>query len=114
MIAALNLLIGFILIIKNKVFENLSTIACFLIIILMAFYVAEIVSFRWNQLTEKEKNKFTTFGEFKKNMSKIIEALKLGLGNFQNYFNFDKFSKNNENINKKKWVRNDKSDNIKP
>tara|TARA_Y100001970_G_scaffold285240_1_gene404400 strand:+ start:117 stop:566 length:450 start_codon:yes stop_codon:yes gene_type:complete len=111
--AALNLLIGIILIIKNKVFENSSLAIYVLLTILVVAYVIEIFSGRWSQLTEKEKNKLTTLVEFKKNLSKISEAIKLGFSNFKNSLDFFKFAKDNKNINKKKWVRNDKNDNIK-
>ena len=111
--AALNLLIGIILIIKNKVFENSSLAIYILLTILVISYVIEIFSARWNQLTDKEKNKLTTLVEFKKNLSKISEAIKLGFSNFKNSLDFFKFAKDNKNINKKKWVRNDKNDNIK-
>ena len=111
--AALNLLIGIILIIKNKVFENSSLAIYILLTILVVSYVIEIFSARWNQLTDKEKNKLTTLVEFKKNLSKISEAIKLGFSNFKNSLDFFKFAKDNKNINKKKWVRNDKNDNIK-
>ena len=110
--AALNLLIGIILIIKNKVFENLSLAIYLLLTILVVSYVTEIFSSRWSQLTEKEKNKLTTLLELKKNLSKISEAIKLGFSNFRNSLNFLKLDRNNKNINKKKWVRNDKNDNI--
>ena len=111
--AALNLLIGIILIIKNKAFENLSFVIFLLATLLFVFYLVEIFSSRWNQLTDKEKNKLKTIVEFKNNLLKISEATTLGLSNFKNYLNFFKFGKKNENINKKKWVRNDKNDSIK-
>ena len=111
--AFLNLLIGIILIINNNFFDN-SFIAVFLIVTaLFLFYLVEIFSFRWNQLTEQEKSKLTTLMEFKKNLSKISEAISLAFKNFKNSLNFFKFDRNNENLNKKKWVRNDKNDNIK-
>ena len=81
--AFLNLLIGFILITKNKDFNNLSFAILLLITILVVFYLVEIFSFRWNQLTDKEKNKITTYLEFKKNLSKITEALPLDLVNLK-------------------------------
>ena len=109
--AFLNLLIGFILIIKNKTIDDLFLLICLLFSFLFAIYLLELFLFRWNQLTFKEKNKITTFLEFKKNISKIFEAISLALKNFIpfNFFNFDK---NNQNTNSKKWVRNDKNDNI--
>ena len=111
--AALNLLIGTILIIKHKVFENLSIVVIFLLSVLVFLYVAEILSSRWNQLTDKEKNQIKTVGEFKKNLLKISEAINLGVSNLIESLSFIKYFRNNENINKKKWVRNEKSDIIK-
>ncbi len=111
--AFLNLLIGIILIIQNKFFDN-SFIAIYLLVTaLFVFYLVEIFSFRWNQLTEQEKSKLTTLMEFKKNLSKISEAITLAVRNFKNSLNFFKFDRNNENLHKKNWVRNDKNDNIK-
>ena len=108
--AFLNLLIGFILITKNRTINELFFAILILLTSLIALYVIEIFLSRWNQLTDKEKIKLTTFLEFKNNLSKILEAINLGFGNFIKPFNFDK---NNQNLSKKKWVRNDKNDNIK-
>ena len=109
--AFLNLIIGFILIIKNKTFNESFVFIFLFIVILVILYLIELFSFRWNQLTDKEKNKLTTFLEFKKNLLKILEAINLGFGNstkLSKFFNFG-----NKNITQKKWVRNDKNDNIK-
>jgi hypothetical protein len=76
-------------------------------------YLLELFSSRWNQLTEKEKNKLTTFLEFKNNLSKILEAINLAIKNFTKPINFFNFGSNNKNTSLKKWVRNDKNDNIK-
>ena len=111
--AGLNLIIGIFLIIKNRVFDNVYPAIYLLITLLIVFYVVEIFSYRWNQLTDKEKVKLTTLIEFKNNLSKILEAINLWFSNFKNFINFFGFNRNNENINKKKWVRNDKNDNIK-
>ena len=73
----------------------------------------ELFSSRWNQLTDKEKNKLTTFLEFKKNLSKILEAFNLVVKNIAKPLNIFNFGRNNQNISPKKWVRNDKNDNIK-
>ena len=64
--ASLNLLIGFVLIIKNKTIEESIFIIFFLLTILVFMYVVEIFLSRWHQLTDKEKNKLTTFMELKK------------------------------------------------
>ena len=110
--SGLNLFIGVFLIIKNRVFDNSSLIINLLLTALIIFYSVEIFSSRWNQLTDKEKNKLTTLGELKKNLSKIRESITIEVGNFKNIMNFPKIDKAIENNNKKKWVRNDKNDNI--
>ena len=111
--AFFNLLIGLILIIKNKTIDD-SFFAIFLFLTaLIIFYLVELFLSRWYQLTEKEKKKLTTFLEFKNNFSKILESIKLGLGNFNKLSKNFYFGGNNKNKNRKKWVRNDKNDNIK-
>ena len=108
--AFLNLLIGLILIIKNKIIDE-SFFAIFLLLtLLVIFYIIELFLSRWYQLTDNEKKKLTTFLEFKNNFSKILEAINLGFDNFTKPFNF---GGNNKNTTQKKWVKNDKNDNIK-
>ena len=109
----LNLLIGFIMIIKNKTIDESFFLICLLFTVLVVLYLVELYSYRWNQLTDKEKDKLTTFLEFKNNLSKILEAINLGVKNFIKLLNFSNFDKNNQNLNPKKWVRNGKNDNIK-
>ena len=53
-------------------------------------YLVELFLFRWNQLTDKEQNKLTTFLEFKNNLSKILEAINLGVRNFAKPLNLFK------------------------
>ena len=111
--AFLNLLIGFILIIKNKTLD-VSFFVIFLgLTILVIFYLVELFTSRWHQLTDNEKKKLTTFLEFKNNFSKILEAINLGISNFTKPSNLLNLGSNNKNITQKKWVRNDKNDNIK-
>ena len=90
--AFLNLSIGFILIIKNKnVDESLFFIFLLLTLIVLT-YLVELFLSRWNQLTDKEKNRLTTFLEFKNNLSKILEAVNFGFENFTKdiiFLNFD-------------------------
>ena len=111
--AFLNLLVGFILIIKNKTIDGSFFVIFLLLTGLVIFYLIEIFLFRWNQLTDKEKNKLTTFVEFKNNLSKILEAINLGFRNSAKLLNLFNFGSNNQNTSPKKWVRNDKNDNIK-
>ena len=110
--AGLNLVIGMLLLFKNNAFDNLYSLILIFITILLTFYLIEISSIRWNQLTKKEKNKLKTFLEFKKNVSKLGDAISLAMKDFLNSNNILKFVRNNENLNKKKWVRNDENDNI--
>ena len=109
----LNLSIGFIIIIKNTTINQSSFVIFLLLTLLVLMYLLELFLFRWNQLTDKEKNKLTTFLEFKNNLSKLLEAINLGFVNFTKPLNFFNFDSNNEKIKSKKWVRNDKNDNIK-
>ncbi len=111
--AFLNLSLGFILIIKNSTINRSFFLIFLLITVLVFMYLVELFLLRWNQLTDKEKKKLTTFLEFKNNLLKILEAINLGFRNFTKHFNFFNFDSNNEKINPKKWVRNDKNDNIK-
>ena len=111
--AFLNLLIGFILIMKYKIIDVSLFAIFFCFTTLVIIYLLELFSFRWHQLTDKEKNKLTTFLEFKNNLSKTLEAIKLVYKNLTNPFNFLKFDRGNQNMSIKKWVRNDKNDNIK-
>ena len=111
--AFLNLSVGFILIIKNKIIDELFFVIFILFTILVVFYLMELFLSRWNQLTDKEKNKLITFYEFKKNFSKIFEAINLGFRNFTKDMIFLNFIRNNKKIGLKKWVRNENNDNIK-
>ena len=110
--AFLNLLIGLILIVKNKTIDQSFFLIFLFLTLLVIFYLQELFLSRWRQLTDNEKKKLTTFLEFKKNFSKILEAINLGLGNFKKILNFFDFGIINKNKNQKKWVRNDKNDNI--
>ena len=111
--AFLNLLIGFILIIKNQTIDKSFFVIFLLLTILIISYLAELFLTRWYQLTNKEKNRLTTFLEFKNNLSKILEAINLGVRDFAKPLNLFNFGSNNQNTSPKKWVRNDKNDNIK-
>ena len=111
--ASINLIIGMLLLIKNNVFTSLYNSILILITILFILYLVEIFSIRWNSLTNKEKNKLKTLVEFKKNILLLLEAVSLASKDFLNLNNFFKFKINNENINKKKWVRKGENDSIK-
>ena len=110
--SCLNLLIGFVLIIKSKTLDE-SFFIFLLFAVLIIFYLVELFSSRWNQLTDKEKNRLTTFLELKNNLLKIMEAINLGVKNFSKPLNVFDFGSNNQITGQKKWVRNDNNDNIK-
>ena len=111
--AFFNLLIGLILIIKNKTLDESFFVIFLFLTILVIFYLVELFLSRWYQLTDKEKKKLTTFLEFKNNFLKIVESINLVFGDFTKPSNFFNFGSNNKNTTQKKWVRNDKNDNIK-
>ena len=111
--ALLNLLIGLILIIKNKAIDESFIVIFLFLTVLVIFYLVELFFSRWYQLTDNEKKKLTTFLEFKNNFSKILESINLVFGDFTKPSNFFNFGNNNKNTTQKKWVRNDKNDNIK-
>jgi len=81
--------------------------------VLVIFYLVELSLSRWYQLTDNEKKKLTTFLQFKNNFLKIIESFNLVFGDFTKPSKFFNFGSNNKNTIQKKWVRNDKKDNIK-
>ncbi len=111
--AFLNLLIGLILIIKNKTLDESFFVIFLFVTVLVIFYLVELFLYRWYQLTNNEKKKLITFLEFKKNFLKILEAVNLVFGDFTKPSNFFNFGSNSKNTTQKKWVRNDKNDNIK-
>jgi len=111
--AFLNLLIGLILIIKNKTIDQSFFVIFLFLTLLVIFYLVELFISRWYQLTDNEKKKLTTFMEFKNNLSKILESINLVFGDFTKPSNFFNLGSNNKNTTQKKWVRNDKNDNIK-
>ena len=111
--AFLNLLIGLTLIIKNKTIDESFFVIILFFSVLIIFYLAELFLSRWNQLTDNEKKKLITFLEFKNNFLKILESINLVFGDFTKPSNFFNFGNNNKNTTQKKWVRNDKNDNIK-
>ena len=111
--AFLNLLIGFILIIKNKTLDESFFVIFLFLTVLVTFYLVELFLSRWYQLTDNEKKKLITFVEFKNNFFKILESIKLVFSDFTKPSNFFNFGSNNKNTTQKKCVRNDKNYNIK-
>ena len=111
--AFLNLLIGLILIIKHKSLDESFFVIFLFLTVLVVFYLVELFLSRWYQLTDNEKKKLITFLEFKNNFLKILESINLLFSDFTKPSNFFNFGSNNKSTTQKKWVRNDKNDNIK-
>ena len=111
--AFFNLLIGLILIIKNKTIDASFFVIFLFLTVLVIFYLVELLLSIWNQLTDNEQKKLITFLEFKRNFSKILEAINLGVKNFAKPLNVFNLGSNTQNTSSKKWVRNDNNDNIK-
>ena len=111
--AFLNLLIGLILIIKNKTIDQSFFVIFLFLTVLVIFYLVELFLSRWYQLTDNEKKNLWSFLEIKNNFLKILESINLVFGDFTKPSNFFNFGSNNKNTTQKKWVRNDKNDNIK-
>ncbi len=80
----LNLVIGMLLIYKQNSFNILYSSIFTVITTLMTFYIVEIFSIRWNQLTNEEKNKLQTLEELKKNLSIFLKAISLAKQDFLN------------------------------
>ena len=58
--AFLNLLIGYILIIKNKILDESFFVIFLFLTVLVVFYLVELFLSRWYQLTDNEKKKLIT------------------------------------------------------
>ena len=111
--AGLNLFISMVLLIKHDVFDTLYFLTLIIIItILFNFYLLELFTVRWNQLTNQEKTNLKSILELKKNLSIFSEAISLARKDVLNSNNIFKFGRKNKNLNIKKWVRNDENDNM--
>ena len=108
----LNLIIGMLLIFKHNSFDTLYFSIFTAITSLIIFFIVEIFSIRWNQLTNQKKTKIKTLEELKKNLSIFRKAISLASKDFLNSNNILKSGRKNENFNKKNWVRNIENDNI--
>ena len=111
--AFLNLLIVLILIIKHKTVDESFFVIFLFLTVLVVFYLVELFLSRWYQLTDNEKKKLITFLEFKNNFLKILESINLVFSDFTKPSNFFNFGSKIKNTTQKKWVRNDKNDNMK-
>ena len=74
-------------------------------ILLSGFFLVEIFSSRWNQLTDNEIIKLKTLSEFGKRFLIFTEALSLGIKKI--YLNIKQFNLTKNKSSNKKWVRSD-------
>ena len=105
--AGIILILGIFLIIYKNIFTNLVSLIIFLNAVLMYFYIFENFSYRWNQLSEKEKFEIKSFNKLINNFSVILNIISSSLKNL--FLNIQINKKSEEKSIKKKWVR--KNDN---
>ena len=99
--AALILVIGLYCSFETRDFDNTFKVFLLINTLLIAILVFDISLYRWNQLSDIEKEKMRTFSELKKNMFKFFTSINIAKNKLNNFkmFNF----KNNKVT--KKWVR---------
>ena len=109
--AGVILFLGIFLIINKNFLNNLDYVIIILNAFLVCIFSFEVFSYRWNQLSDKEKIKLKTFSELIKNSYILINAIKLGLETFLKNSNIFKFLKKSPI--KKKWIRSEGNNNLK-
>ena len=113
------LLIGFYLLLQQSIFNVIYSILLILHTILIVALVFEVISNRWNQLSENEKLELKKFSPLKKKFNLFINSFNINLQKISIGKTINKSTLKNSN--KKKWVRsddgntlqNDKEKNIK-
>ena len=100
--SGLIILLGTFLIIYKNIFTFKISFILTLNAVLINFYFFENFSFRWNQLLEKEKYDIKSLSGFKKNLSVIINIIRV---EFKDIFNGKIISLFKNTSIKKKWVR---------
>ena len=99
------LLIGFILLFQQSIIQSIYSILLILYSILLAALFFEVISHRWNQLSEKEKLEFKTISILKKKFSLFVSAINLGFK--KNFIRQISTKMEIKNSVEKKWVRPD-------
>ena len=105
--SGLIILLGIFLIIYRNIFTLKISLILTLNAVLINFYFFENLSYRWNQLLDKEKFNIKNFSGFNKNFSIIYTIITVDLKNLLFNNNLKSIFKNTSI--KKKWVR--KNDN---
>ena len=100
--SGLIILLGTFLIIYKNIFTFKISFILTLNAVLINFYFFENFSFRWNQLSEKEKYDIKSLSGFKKNFSVIINIIRVDFKDIL-YSKVKSLFKNTSI--KKKWVR---------
>ena len=101
--SGLILTIGVFLIIKQYTFNYFYSIIFILNTFLIGFFVIEIFTNRWNQLSQNEREKLKNFNEVSKNFKIFSDAVINSLKKV--YSNLNIFSHKNKIPVTKKWVR---------
>ncbi len=101
--SGLIILLGIFLIIYSNIFSLKISLILTLNAVLINFYFFENLSYRWNQLLDKEKFDIKSFSGFNKNFSIIYNIITVDLKNLLLKNNLKSIFKNNSI--KKKWVR---------
>ena len=110
--ASLILFVGSTLVLEKNSFSQFSVAIIVLNTSLIGFFLVEIFSFRWNQLSDDERKKLKTFSRIKENIIKLMEAIKLGFTKIINPLKDNILSKETSETTKKKWVRSSQTDAI--
>ena len=100
--SGLIILLGIFLIIYKNIFTFKVSFVLTLNAVLINFYFFENFSFRWNQLLDKEKYDIKSLSGFKKNLSVIINIIRV---EFKDILNVKIISLFKNTSIKKKWVR---------
>ena len=102
----ISIILGIYILIQRDYISDPIVLIFSLNILLSGFFLIEIFSSRWNQLTDNEAIKLRTLSEFGKRFLIFTEALSLGIKKI--YLNIKQFNLIKNKSSKKKWVRVDK------
>ena len=106
--ASLLLLIGIFMIFSLNNFKRENIFILTSNALLITILVIEIFTNRWNQLSEKEKQKLITLDSLKSKILEFLNTLKITIEKFSQ--NFSKFNLSANKLPSKKWIRRETKD----
>ena len=106
--ASLLLLIGIFLIVSLNNFKRENIVILISNSLLITILVIEIFTNRWNQLSEKEKQKLITLDAIKSKILDFMNTLKIIIEKISR--NFSRFNLSANKFSSKKWIRRDIKD----